>query len=196
MNAARQLYKEHHLMFRVLWALERFIHGVEHGAPLEAATLQRFSEFFVNFADNHHAEKEETVLLPALASHGEAWPEGPLADARREHRTERYLMRVLSQEAMRSESSLDGAERSHLLANLREFIASMSAHMRTEEDQLFPLTAKLSAVESEALDAAAARFDDQSEKLGEFSAQRENAEALCAEFPPLSSRPGSRVSPD
>ncbi len=181
MTALPSLVKDHHLIRRALNALEAFLRKVEEEQRVDQADLRRFVTFFRIFGDDVHQQKEEEVLLPALARAGLEWGHGPLADARREHRQERYFMRVLNQLA-EQETDLDPEGVRRTVHELSSFLTSMRGHIAMEDEALFPLAQKLDAASLENLNAALKAFDESLPASKEGPRMQQLAEELIAQY--------------
>ncbi len=177
------LTQDHQLISEVLDALEVFVRRLAKERELDRDQLRRFTAFFLSFADVHHASKEEQVLFPALERHGARWDDGPLADARREHRQERYLMRTMAQLAAQDSTPDDEAIR-HLTAELHEFIMSMRAHIQKEDYDVFPLVASLDEAAQRELAAHLHQFDSTPPSVGDVPKMTELAKSLSQAYRP------------
>ena len=156
------LSRDHQLLELLAAALAGFAGRIRftRSAPLsEREDLESFVRVFDGFADCAHHEKEEAVLLPFLARHGFAWTQGPLAEVRREHRQERYLISVLGHAAARDEPWSE-EQRRGVFAAASELAAFQVEHMAKEDTLLFPaVLERLSTDEQQALAAELAAFD-------------------------------------
>jgi hemerythrin-like domain-containing protein len=169
--------QDHQLISKVLDALEVFTRRLRKKRELDRDQLRRFTTFFVSFADIHHASKEEQVLFPALERHGARWDHGPLADARREHRQERYLMRTMAQLAAQDSTPDDEALR-HMTSELDEFITSMRAHIQKEDYDVMPLVASMDEAARRDLEERLHHFDSTPPSRDDIPKMRELAESL------------------
>ena len=175
------LVNDHLLLRSVLDAFEVFQHQVEAHRALNREDLERFTDFFRLFGDEYHAAKEETVLLPSLARSGVEWQHGALAQSRREHRQQRYLVRVLSQLAKQEDAYGPEALR-RVASQARAFSTHMRAHLNMEDDRLFPLMDGLSPEQREQLENALDAFDDSPLSADALSHARESVAALVARY--------------
>jgi hemerythrin-like domain-containing protein len=157
------LIREHQLIGPLADALEVFANGVKsERGTYDSEDLGLFVRVFQDFADCAHHEKEEAVLLPFLARHGFDWNDGPLAEVRREHRQERYLIEVLSHAAAREER-WNSEERRRIAATAEALVEFQRAHLLKENTVLFPaVTQRLEVSELRLLKAELTRFDLQS----------------------------------
>ena len=122
----------------MLDVLDALAGAVQAGEALERGDLDAVIDYFREFGDLSHHDKEETILVPALIEAQLSWYDGPLAELRREHRQERYLLRSLRHLAHRK---LDWSsdDRSHFVSLAREFTAFLRGHIERENTVLFPL---------------------------------------------------------
>jgi len=154
------LILEHQLIGSLADALTGFAASIETETnALQQADLRFFGRVFREFLDGVHHEKEEAILLPYLSHHGFDWSDGPLAEIRREHRQERYLIDVLCQAATRSEA-WNRDERRRIVANALALGDFQREHLCKENDQLFPaVTQRSSSSELSRLALDLFRFD-------------------------------------
>lgn len=156
------LIREHELIGPLAEGLARFAEGVRaeaFAAASEREELGQFVRVFTELADCVHHEKEETVLLPFLCRHGFEWTDGPLAEVRREHRQERYLIDVLCQAAAREETWTHD-ERRRIVDTAAALAEFQREHLSKENTLLFPaVLSRTSAPELDALARELAAFD-------------------------------------
>ncbi len=176
------LTQDHQLISKVLDALDVFTQRIDGQKHLDREALTKFADFFVSFADIHHASKEEQVLFPMLERHGTRWDHGPLAEARREHRQERYFMRTMAQLAAQ-EADAGGGDLRFVVSELKEFVESMRAHLRKEDDEVFPLVESLDEQARSDLEARLKHFDATPPSLDDVPELAELAESLAQAFP-------------
>lgn len=85
MDATRALREEHRLILRVLGALELALDEAESSGKAERGEIERFLEFFRDFADGCHHAREEDELFVALDRVGARPDGGPIGVALAEH---------------------------------------------------------------------------------------------------------------
>jgi len=145
-DALAELVAEHAVMSRVLRALENWADSVARSAVDARADLIAFTEFFCRFADDHHHDKEERILFEVMIEHGVPRDEGPLAMMFREHVQSRASTRHLMELASQDHPWTD-ADREALRAVSAAYSNLLRAHMRKEEEFLYPMvTRQLSPV--------------------------------------------------
>jgi len=145
-DALAELVAEHAIIARVLRTLELWADAVARGALDARAELAAFTEFFSQFADEHHHDKEERVLFEVMIEHGVPRDEGPLAMMFREHEQSRDATRQLLELAGQDHPWTD-ADREALRAASAAYSNLLRAHMRKEDEFLYPMvTRRLSPV--------------------------------------------------
>lgn len=158
MGIFEDLEKEHHAITRVMDAFMTYLDSVEAKHDVDRHDLFRFVTFFSDYADGIHHAKEEAVLFAALERHGYAKNLGPLAHIREQHSHERALFARLKRAATDKHAWSD--ERlGELLATGRELVEFERAHMKKEDDLLYPEAKRELADEATAdIDKSLRRF--------------------------------------
>jgi hemerythrin-like domain-containing protein len=165
MKTVESLIREHQVIGRLADALEAYGLQTKQGRPPDAADLGRFAAAFTDFAERIHHEKEENILLPALARHGVHWDDGALAAVRRDHRQESYLIDVLRQAGERA-GSWNHEDRRHIAASAQALVDFQRQHHALESAELFPLlNIRLDATALAQLQSALEKFDREHEAL-------------------------------
>ncbi|HEU4581412.1 MAG TPA: hemerythrin domain-containing protein [Polyangiaceae bacterium] len=165
MKAVESLIREHQIIGRLADALEVYAQRTKQGPPPDAADLGRFAAAFIDFAERIHHDKEENILLPALARHGVRWDDGALPAVRREHRQESYLIDVLRQAGERA-GSWNHEDRRHIAASAQALVDFQRNHHSLESTELLPLLdARLDAAAQAQLQCAIDKFDREHEAL-------------------------------
>lgn len=158
MDIFEDLGNEHETITRVLDAFAKYLDAVEAKHGVERHDLFRFVTFFSDYADGIHHAKEEGVLFPALERHGYAKNMGPLAHIREQHSRERALFARLKRAATDKHAWSD-ARIGELLATGRELVEFERAHMKKEDDLLYPEAKRELADDATSdLDKALTRF--------------------------------------
>ncbi len=83
-----ELMAEHRLIERMLSALQQQVQQAD-AKQFPADFVAKALDFFVNFADKRHHEKEERILFPAMAAAGVPRQGGPIGMMEYEHRVGR-----------------------------------------------------------------------------------------------------------
>lgn len=141
MDLFETLTDEHRLITRTVDALQAFIERVEQGGELDVVELNRFVVFLREFVDLVHHEREENILFPAMARLGYAKSGAPIAHVRDEHRREHAILFEIRQAAVRVRP-LSSARRAHLVGLVRELIVFQRAHIKKENELLYPTVKK------------------------------------------------------
>lgn len=170
----------------VLDALERCIDLVERGDTHPREDMARFAVFLKEFVQLVHYEKEESILLPALAHSGMSWDSGTLGDTHADHRMECHL--IESFDAARPRVARWSAHHRRRLAGVgRSLITLLRDHMAREERSLFPaIGQRLRAGAYSDLAGSLWRFDQAREADGHVETMRQLARSLLDEYPPQS----------
>lgn len=175
--AIAALNEEHRVIALVTDAFERYIDRIDGDESIPREDLGRFVTFFREYADLGHHEKEEDILLRALATGGFDWEDQPIKLTRRDHRQERYMMRVLQQAALQA-AEWSAEDRRHLVASARSFIEFQRRHMEHEEGELYPLVEKLASEDRQKLASELERFESERSDDGDTGWLRELADDL------------------
>jgi hemerythrin-like domain-containing protein len=137
MDIFEELTSDHRLITRVLEAFEHFLCESEPCCELDLIELNRFTVFLREFVELCHHEREEHVLLPAMETVGYARNSAPLVHIREDHERERNLLLELRRAAVRLKPPA-AMERARLVKIARDLIAFEYAHMRKENELLYP----------------------------------------------------------
>jgi len=179
LNPTENLFQEHRLIERVLRSFQAFVHGFASREQLDRCEFGRFVTFFREFADLHHHEKEETLIMPALVEAGVPWDQGVLAELRRQHEYERQLLQRLRHLALRN-GDWSAHDRHRIQEVVRQFSEFMHEHVRLEDDQLEPLVrTRLTESKQRSLGSKLQQFDESRMRSGELSMLTELGEELA-----------------
>ncbi|MDX1412378.1 MAG: hemerythrin domain-containing protein [Nitrospirales bacterium] len=126
-----QLRAEHEVILRAVTVLERVGQDLEEGKTVDSNWLVWLVDFFSNFVDGCHHEKEEHGLFPLLEQHGIPREGGPVGMMIQEHEQGRDLIRALS---FMSES-----ERERIPEIIRRYSVLLRGHIKKENEVLFHL---------------------------------------------------------
>lgn len=139
MDVFETLVDDHRLISRVLNAFDGFLDETETSGILDRVELDRFMVFFREFVELLHHEREEEVLFPAMESVGYARTGAPLAHLRDQHERESALLATLRKLAVATTpTSASAASTDHVIETGRELIEFEHAHMKKENELLFP----------------------------------------------------------
>ena len=140
MEAIATLVDEHRVLETALDALEGVTLQIESGGTPPAPETRALLEFLGDFADGRHHRREEAVLIPALEQgcggrylcpHSET-----LDRMQREHREGHALLARMREAFL--PGTADGADLGGFVGAARSYLAMLRAHIRLEEDDLFP----------------------------------------------------------
>lgn len=180
MKAIASLISEHQLIGRLIDGLEVYAQRIKLRQKEEAPYLAEFAAVFTELGECIHHEKEEGILLPALARHGVSWDDGALPAVRREHRQEAYLIDVLRQAGERA-ACWNNEDCRHIAAAAQALVEFQRSHHALETKHLFPLVEqRLNAEQLSALHGALERFDRAHLERRERALQR--LDALVARY--------------
>jgi hemerythrin-like domain-containing protein len=136
-TASGVLREEHKLILGVVDVLDRALDGADPQAlPLDL--IDECITFFRLFADACHHGKEEDLLFPELVAHGMPDDTGPIAVMLAEHVQGRTYVRGMA-ETMEGARSGNEASIESLVANARNFIDLIRAHIGKEDFVLFAM---------------------------------------------------------
>lgn len=181
MTPFEYLGKEHRELTQVLGVLESMTRAVAAGEPVDRHKLGVIVDYFREVGDMAHHDKEETILVPALVRHHMDWFDGPLAEMRREHRQERYLMRHLRHSATKTQDWSE-EDRRHFVSIASAYSEFLRAHQAKESQRWFPEAERLlPEEEQQAIVESFRRLDEDLEKIEDYAAIRQRALELVAQ---------------
>jgi len=156
-DPTRCLRQEHDLITTVLDRFETEI-GRLHRAPTPPPdTLRPFVEFFRQYADRCHHQKEEAVLFPALEDRGLPRAGGPTGQMMAEHEAARAHLAAIERAIGQAERG-ELANLSTLVSEGEEYLSLLRAHIEKENEVLFMMAFDL--LEGEAAEAVLQRFTE------------------------------------
>jgi hemerythrin-like domain-containing protein len=183
-NPFEYLGSEHRELTQVLGVLETMSKSAACGEMVDRADLRGVVDYFSEFGDMGHHDKEETLLVPMLVRYNMSWYDGPLADLRREHRQERYLMSNL-RDAARQHNDWSDETRRHFVAMADAYAEFLRRHMAKESNEWFRQAAEiLPAKEQKALVESFEHLDAELRELEGYQAICERARALVTKYSP------------
>jgi len=137
MQALESLQRDHRVLNVLSEALDAYVEALESGRELWRGDLTDIVHGFRTLADHRHFEKEDEVLVPLLVRHGFDYQLDILDDARAEHDSLRYLIRVLEQAAER-ELRWTLHERLRIVGTARNLVERQRRLAAAQEIELFP----------------------------------------------------------
>ncbi|MBK6460980.1 MAG: hemerythrin domain-containing protein [Myxococcales bacterium] len=133
----RTLVGEHRRIEALLDTLERMGEAVERGEDLPRPHLCELTALLKAYADAHHHRKEEEILFRAMVAAGLSDEEGPVAFMLEQHDEGRDLVSRLGDLAEGPPWS--AGERAQVARLARDFAILLRAHIRDEDDVVYPL---------------------------------------------------------
>lgn len=134
------LMAEHALLLRGLFLLEAAVAAKREGT-IETGRIAKLLHFFLAFGDRIHNVKEENHLFPLLVENGMP-QEGLIKEMLLDHEAERELIAGILARIGRA-AVLTGAEQSGLAAQLEGYLFRRRAHIRQENEALYPRAAEV-----------------------------------------------------
>jgi hemerythrin-like domain-containing protein len=184
MDPIRVLMDEHRFIERFLGAARGCaarLADLSSAAP-PRADLLRIATFIREYADALHHGKEEEILFATMVERGFSSATGPLAVMLADHVEGRRLTGVLREIGGRAGEWAE-EERREAAAALAEYAMLLSAHIRKEDQILYPMAEQALAGESwEKVTARCAAFDAAKEAEGGPGRLRGLGEELIAAY--------------
>ncbi len=142
MKATVILVEEHRAIEYLLAAIEIQSARLPAGTPVRMEFFLEAAVFLHQFVEDCHQRKEEDTLLVALIDAGLAKDNGPVADVLSEHARAQELTRDIEKYARVVLGGGTGA-RTDLVRCAEEYISLLTRHIRTEDEELFPLANRM-----------------------------------------------------
>jgi hemerythrin-like domain-containing protein len=164
MKATGILMEEHRYILRSLDVICEMANRVANGEEADDRDVDCILQFLQAFGDDHHQEKEEAILFPALLKASNAQEHECLCQITFEHNQQRSLLEGI-EDALRSRKGKDFVYYARRLAEL------VRAHIQSEDDDVFRRAdAILSAEEDERIAKELAAYDSphRAERLREL----------------------------
>ncbi len=146
MKPTEILIEEHHVIERVLMALEKAASRLSRGETVYLRFFSGTSTLIHGFNDGYHHRKEEKVLLPALIANGIPRETGPVAAMLAEHEEARRLAHKLQMMVDHYQGG-DARVRDQVVLSALAYVSLVRRHMQKEEAVLFPLVEKVLSTE-------------------------------------------------
>lgn len=132
------LEEEHRIIEKVMADIGSLQASLGGGEPIPMTAVQNLCEFFQQFVDRYHHEKEEHCLWPALLRKGLS-PEGyPMADIIAGHKRSHQLFGDWV-EASREYTATHGIVKQPLIKALQDLPATYLGLFWEEDQLLFPI---------------------------------------------------------
>jgi hemerythrin-like domain-containing protein len=130
MKATRLLKEEHQYILRALGVMDELAVRVADGSELDEHDVESMLQFLRVFGDDHHQEKEEFILFPALLKASHAEEHECLCQITFEHNQQRSVLEGI-EDALKSHRGQDFVYYAKRLGEL------VRAHIQEEEDGVF-----------------------------------------------------------
>jgi hemerythrin-like domain-containing protein len=153
MKATRLLTEEHRYILRSLDVIVEMASRVANGEAVDDRDVDSILQFLQAFGDDHHQEKEEAILFPALLKASKDEEHECLCQITFEHNQQRSLLEGI-EDALRTRKGQDFVYYANRLAEL------VRVHIRDEDEEVFKRAdAILSPEEDERIAAEFAAYD-------------------------------------
>ena len=136
MVATEALKKDHRLIEKMLYILQKVAKKFGQGGDVPADSLKNASEFIRTFADNYHHGKEEELLFKAMEERGFPREGGPIGVMLIEHDEGRGYTRALA-ESIEKYAAGDNTAKKAIAENARNYSNLMSQHIPKEDGILY-----------------------------------------------------------
>jgi hemerythrin-like domain-containing protein len=158
------LKHEHQIILMVLEAAEREAQRIQDTGAVRADDVEHMVDFFRNFADRCHHAKEEDLLFAKMEERGVPMQGGPIGVMLHEHDEGRRHVTGVA-DALPQARGGDPAALGTVRANLLAFVHLLRAHIRKEDNVLYPMADQLFTVTDQ--QALAEGFDRvEAEEIG------------------------------
>jgi hemerythrin-like domain-containing protein len=168
MDPIQVLMDEHRQIERVMSSLLTFVNEVKAKRLTGGhEDLERFAEFFRDFADRTHHGKEEDILFRILVEGGFPRDGGPIAVMLAEHQEGRARVRILK-EIAENPAPWGSAEREKIENAAAVFVTVLRQHIQKEDNILYPMArAHLSAELMAEIARQFRAFEEKEQERGE-----------------------------
>jgi hemerythrin-like domain-containing protein len=151
MRATNELKKEHQIARHVLEVLEKISDKLETGEKINNSHLESVLAFFEDFTNKIHHNKEEKLLLPAMAKAGAKTEKDKQVELLADHKRGRRLVRRMRLSLSQYQKGSDKAGQ-EFAGCARDYIVLFKKHMDFENEIILPLADKfLSKIEQDKL---------------------------------------------
>jgi hemerythrin-like domain-containing protein len=136
MKPTEDLMNEHRVIERMMAVVSGAADRLEGGKTVDMALFVDASDFFKNFADRCHHNKEEKILFEKMMERGVSGEVGPIAVMLREHEDGRAHVRKIAE---LSAKKLDRKSAQELVRQTRSYVELLSQHIQKEDNVLYPM---------------------------------------------------------
>lgn len=138
MQPTEILIEEHRVIGKVLDCLEAMAHRCTEEGNLDYSSARKALDFFREFADHCHHEKEEKNLFPLMESKGFSPEDGPTGVMRREHEEGRRFVREMNRAIDEAQADDPSAFR-RFVEFAHQYVELLRQHIQKEDSCLFPM---------------------------------------------------------
>ncbi len=175
--STESLRKDHHLIEKMLKALDTTAALLKSGKTIPAPILDQMIDFTKNFTIVCHHGKEEDSLFPALEKSGMPREGGPIARMLFEHEVTKQLAAKLEESA---KIYLQSGRTDALIADIKGYIDHVALHLAKENHRLFMMADMILQGKSDQINKDLAQAEE--EKLKELGKTRSHYEKLVSDI--------------
>jgi len=136
-TATKNLENDHVYILRLIDVMEKMVLTIS----TELKHIELAVGLIRNFADGFHHAKEESLLFPLLVNKGFSYEQGPLPVMLHEHAEGRKFVQGMTEEIENIKKG-DTSSFTLLYENMQGYIDLLRAHIRKENNVLFPMADK------------------------------------------------------
>lgn len=174
--STESLRKDHHLIEKMLKALDTTAGLLKSGKAIPAPILDQMIDFTKNFTIVCHHGKEEGSLFPALEKSGMPREGGPIARMLFEHEVTKQLAAKLKESA---KDYLQSGNSDALVADIKSYIDHVALHLAKENHRLFMMADMILQSKAEQINKDLAQSEEA--KLKELGKTRSHYEKLVSD---------------
>ena len=136
-TATKNLENDHVYILRLIDVLEKMVLTIS----TELKHIELAVGLIRNYADGFHHAKEEKLLFPVLVKKGFSYDQGPIPVMLHDHAEARKFVQGMTKEIETIKNG-DTSSFNILYENMQGYIDLLRAHIRKENNVLFPLADK------------------------------------------------------
>jgi hemerythrin-like domain-containing protein len=137
-KATANLREDHEAIKAIMNILEKIVHGLANGKPINSEHVDEIIDFIKGFADFNHHGKEEAMLFPSLVEKGFQKDSGPIGVMLHEHAVGRNYIAALDLSLAKFKNGDLNASKD-VVSNALEYIALLRNHIDKENGILFTM---------------------------------------------------------
>lgn len=185
MSSTESLRNDHHLIEKMMRALNTTADLLRSGKSIPAPFLEQAIDFTRNFTNVCHHGKEEDTLFPTLEKGGMPREGGPIARMLFEHEITKQLADKMAASA---QSYINGSDSAQLVADIHAYTDHVSAHLTKENFRLFAMADMM--LQGRAAQVGKELAETEQAKLKVLGKSRDHYEQLVSAFDAEVKRPG------